>query len=249
MSFVDLCANCPHPAVSWILALTHFSQRWITSLSDTSLFFFTAFNFLRLHLCSKQTHMPESSAVCARVCVCNGRIDKQRSTADVSPWSHLASTVMFLSLTSTGTNTNWHYLSVTLSLSHWHDIFLSRTHNVLHTHTHIHGRDWSGMFCCFSVCAANELCSCSRPSKLLVSPLLEQSQEGWKCRSFKFWVTGFRQMGKMDVLGPFSIVAVKKKWCLKEIWVCKMWYFSAKENHTPSCFLSSCEACTKSKSV
>lgn len=146
MSFVDLCANCPHPAVSWILALTHFSQRWITSLSDTSLFFFTAFNFLRLHLCSKQTHMPESSAVCARVCVCNGRIDKQGSTADVSPWSHLASTVMFLSLTSTGTNTNWHYLSVTLSLSHWHDIFLSRTHNVLHTHTHTY-MDVTGRVC------------------------------------------------------------------------------------------------------
>lgn len=148
-------------------------------------------------------------------------------------------------------NINGHKHKLTLSLCDIISVPLTRHISVKNTQcfAHIHGRDWLGMFCCFSVCAANELCSCSRPSKLLVSPLLEQSQEGWKCRSFKFWVTGFRQMGKMDVLGPFSIVAVKKKWCLKEIWVCKMWYFSAKENHTPSCFLSSCEACTKSKSV
>lgn len=40
--------HCRHAAI-WFLALTHFPKSWVTSLDETSLFFF----FQRVHLCNK----------------------------------------------------------------------------------------------------------------------------------------------------------------------------------------------------
>lgn len=67
-SFVVLCTNCRHAAAVRFLALTHFPQRSVTSLNETSLFF--SFLFKGCICATERTCLPSILLTCARRYAC-----------------------------------------------------------------------------------------------------------------------------------------------------------------------------------